>query len=206
MGQPKLDVVPLMMRRRAGRLARIGLHVALSCTGNPMPAVFCSRHGEIHRSVELLSALAQGEAMSPTSFGLSVHNAIGGLYSIIYSSHEPVTAISGGAESVGFGLLEASGMLAAGADNVLFVVYDEPLPEPYKIFRDEVEHEFGWAWLMVPPEAEYYSLTWEKLEISGKATCPEEPLGLRLMRVFLCGSREETLPSRGCVWHWKRHG
>lgn len=195
-----------MIRRRAGRLAQIGLNVALSCARDPMPAVFCSRHGETHRSVELLTALAQREPMSPASFGLSVHNAVGGLYAIIHGSHERVTAIAGGGGSAGFGLLEACGMLVAGAKSVLLVVYDEPLPEPYRVFRDEVEHEFGWAWVVAPPGPKHFSLAWEKVDNAVDEGDPEEPFGLRLMRVFLSNSKEETLRGGDYVWHYRRHG
>src|SRR4051812_15398442 len=73
---PALGAMPAMLRRRAGFLGKMALEVAYRCldgrTG--IPTVFCSRHGEVTRAVELLGELAAGEALSPTAFGLAVHN------------------------------------------------------------------------------------------------------------------------------------
>jgi hypothetical protein len=78
-----------MLRRRAGFLSKMALEVAYQCLGEQIdvPTVFCSRHGEAARSVDLLLDLAKGEPLSPTSFGLSVHNATGGLFSIARRDH-----------------------------------------------------------------------------------------------------------------------
>jgi hypothetical protein len=47
-----------------------------------VPLVFASRHGDVARSMDLLGALVSDQPLSPTGFGLSVHNAIAALYSI----------------------------------------------------------------------------------------------------------------------------
>src|SRR5438067_11704588 len=81
-GEPKVAAMPPMLRRRAGFLGRMALEVAYACLGPDagVPTVFCSRHGEVARAVELLTDLARGELLSPTGFGLAVHNASAGLF------------------------------------------------------------------------------------------------------------------------------
>ena len=79
-----------------------------------MPTVFCSRHGEVSRSVDLLMDLAKAEPLSPTSFGLSVHNATAGLFSIARSDHTNSIALAAGQSSVEHAVIEACGLLADG--------------------------------------------------------------------------------------------
>src|SRR5262245_35432898 len=84
-----ITVMQPMLSRRAGFLGKIALEVAYQCLGQrtDVPTVFSSRHGEASRCVDLLLDLAKDMALSPTSFGLSVHNATGGLFSIARSDH-----------------------------------------------------------------------------------------------------------------------
>lgn len=72
-----------MQRRRIERLGRMAIQTACWCQEaeeSGVPLVFASRHGDVARSMELLEALAADEPPSPTTFGLSVHNAIAALY------------------------------------------------------------------------------------------------------------------------------
>ena len=80
--EPAVRAMAPMLRRRAGFLDKMALEVAYRCLGDrcDVPTVFSSRHGETSRSVDLLTDLAKGLPLSPTTFGLSVHNAAGGLF------------------------------------------------------------------------------------------------------------------------------
>src|SRR4029453_9488720 len=100
--EPAVHPMAPMLRRRAGFLSKMALEVAYQCLGNriDVPTVFCSRHGESGRSVELLLDLAKGVPLSPTSFGLSVHNATGGLFSIARGEHARHIALSRGRNSM----------------------------------------------------------------------------------------------------------
>src|SRR5690606_31159104 len=84
-GQPDVSFLPAMQRRRLSRLARMAFAVATPLTEGqpPMPLVYASRHGETPRTFAILSDLARQEALSPTQFSLSVHNAVIGLWSIL---------------------------------------------------------------------------------------------------------------------------
>jgi hypothetical protein len=63
---------------------------------------------------------------------MSVLNASAGLFSMLRQNTAPVTAISAGRASFGYGLLEACLQLAADPDRpVLYVYADEPAPPMY---------------------------------------------------------------------------
>lgn len=84
---PALAEIPAMQRRRIERLGRMAIQAACWCedgqgADSQVPLVFASRHGDVARSMDLLGALASDQPLSPTGFGLSVHNAIAALYSI----------------------------------------------------------------------------------------------------------------------------
>ena len=92
--EPALRAMPAMLRRRAGFLGKMALEVAYACLDGrtDIPTVFCSRHGEVARAVDLLGELAKGEALSPTAFGLAVHNASAGLFSVARADRANGTA------------------------------------------------------------------------------------------------------------------
>lgn len=83
---PALAEIPAMQRRRIERLGRMAIQAACWCEDAGDDAqvslVFASRHGDVARSADLLNSLADDAALSPTAFGLSVHNAVAALYSI----------------------------------------------------------------------------------------------------------------------------
>jgi hypothetical protein len=206
-GEPRVVAMPPMLRRRAERLGRMALETAYAATGGQgmIPTVFCSRHGDVGRTCEMLMALARKEILSPTAFSLSVHNAIGGLFSIASGSNVPFTAIAGGAASVVSGVIEACGLLADGAPEVLLVMYDEPLPAIYQPYRDEPEHAYAWSWRMTPASGEAFSMTCEVREDEALPRPSAEPLALEVLRFFLSGMRESTMERGKQVWRWRRH-
>lgn len=135
-GEPDVSFLPAMQRRRLSPLARAAFAVARPCLGDaePVPLVCSSAHGEMRRSVELLSTLADDQPLSPMSFSLSVHNAIAGQLSIALDNRAPVLALAPGDEGLAAALIEACGLLWEGAERVVVVWYDEPLPQPYHVF------------------------------------------------------------------------
>lgn len=137
-GAPPLTEVAAMARRRIDPLGRAALQVAywaqqdVDAAALPaMPLLFASRWGELARSVSMLQELARGEALSPTAFSHSVHNAIGAQYSIQRGITANVSAVAEGEFSAAAGWVEAQALLAAGAPAVLLTVFDAPLPPLY---------------------------------------------------------------------------
>ncbi|WP_263768854.1 beta-ketoacyl synthase chain length factor [Propionivibrio soli] len=129
-----LGFVEPMLRRRLSPLARVTLCAAHDCVQDveQFRFVYASRHGEIARTTSMLESLADKESLSPTVFGLSVLNAVTGLFSILLKNTEPATAISAGCASFGYGLMEASLQLASYPEQpVLYVYSDELVPAVY---------------------------------------------------------------------------
>src|SRR5690606_1774579 len=111
---PALDQIPPMLRRRLSPLGKMALAAAWPLLGEDqfMPSLFCSRHGELERTAGMLQELAHHNALSPTHFSLSVHNAIGGVYSIARGDRSAITALALGADGFSEALLEARLILA----------------------------------------------------------------------------------------------
>jgi hypothetical protein len=195
-----------MLRRRAGLLGKMALEVAYQCLGRhiDVPTVFSSRHGDAVRSVALLLDLAKNVPLSPTSFGLSVHNATAGLFSIARGDHSSHVALAAGQSSVEHAVIEACGMLAEGEPAVLLVAYDCPLPTPYCAFQDCDEQPYAWAWLMQPPADEVVSLRWSDALEHSLSSVERLPAGLEVLRFYL--RKEPTLERTSDTrrWLWSR--
>lgn len=125
--------VPKMLHRRLSPLAKAVFHVTELCLVNnqPIPAVFSSAHGEISKSLEMLRLIQAGQELSPTAFSLSVHNAIAGLFSIAFNNKLEITVLAPGQEGIAPAFIEAIGLLHEGADEVLLMLYDEPISDFY---------------------------------------------------------------------------
>ena len=164
--------------------------------------VFATRHGEVVRSRRLLDAIRAGEPMSPTEFGLSVHNAIAALYSIIRRERGNYTAVAAGRLTAEAAVVEAAGLMADGAAEVLVVVYDAPLPASYASFADEPDPCYAWAWRIggVADEGERLTLCPDE---QPAADLPESglPWGLDVLRFVLSGDEYLVRPG----WRWQRH-
>ncbi|MFC5474841.1 beta-ketoacyl synthase chain length factor [Paraherbaspirillum soli] len=208
--EPKVAAMPAMLRRRAGFIGKMALEVAYRCLDgrSGVPTVFCSRHGECARSVELLSDLVQESPLSPTSFSLSVHNAAAGLLSIARRDQVSHAALSASHSGVEHAVIEACGLLADGAPEVLLVVYDGLLPEVFQEYQDCDDQPFAWAWLMVPagnpPQAGAISLTWERCD-GDPAAVPRQPAGLEVLAFQLRNDPELVRVVEHRRWHWQHH-
>lgn len=205
---PALSAMPAMLRRRAGFLGKMALEVAYACldgrTG--VPTVFCSRHGEVTRAVELLGELAQGEALSPTAFGLAVHNASAGLLSIARADRANHIALAAGGATIEHGVVEACGLIADGAPMVLLVAYDAPLPDVLASFEDCDEQPYAWAWLMTAPAQDPITLALEAPSGAQPAAAPgARPAGLDLLQFQRSGARRFEHVTGAQRWIWSRH-
>lgn len=204
--EPAVRAMAPMLRRRAGFLDRMALEVAYQCLGDrrDVPAIFSSRHGETSRSVDLLTDLAKGLPLSPTAFGLSVHNATGGLFSIARGDHAGNSALAAGLSTVEHAVIEGCGLLADGASEVLLVVYDRPLPAVYAGYEDRCEQPFAWAWLIQAPDRDVVSLSWSAAAEVQAESVESLPPGLEILRFYL---RQDRSLQRVCQrrrWLWVR--
>ncbi|HAL22742.1 MAG TPA: 3-oxoacyl-ACP synthase [Stenotrophomonas sp.] len=210
-GTPALAEIPAMQRRRIERLGRMAIQTACWCedgqgADSQVPLVFASRHGDVARSMELLGSLAANEPLSPTGFGLSVHNAIAALYSIARGHRGNYLALAAGQSTVEAACLEAVGLLADGAPEVRIVVYESPLPDVYAEFADEPDPFFAWCWRLAPADAAGTGLrlTWQAAEGAPQTAPGLLPHALDLHRFLLGQDASLEHVSQGQRWCWSR--
>lgn len=197
---PALTEVPPMVRRRIEKQGRLAFQVASWCQGETkgMPLVFASRHGDVARSVELLETLVRGDLVSPTSFALSVHNAMGAQYSIVRQDRTNVTAIANGVFTVEAAVIEAVGLLQE-APEVTVVVYDAPVPASLKWEPDEAPADFAYAWT-VTRGSQFVLETAPEFPKSA----PVLPHSLEVLRFVLGQERALEHVDSGIGWRWSR--
>lgn len=201
-----LPQVPAMVRRRLSPLGRTALQAAFDVhePAAEVPVVFGSRYGDAGRSLELLAQLVRGEPLSPTAFGLSVHNAIGAMYAIIRGDRANHVAVAAGDATPAAAVIEAAGLLADGAPEVLVVHCEAPLPDPYAGFDDHPACLFAWAWRVTRPVegAPRYSLAVGPAGDAGDARLPH---ALDLMRFVASGAAALRRSAAHGTWTWRRH-
>jgi Beta-ketoacyl synthase, N-terminal domain len=204
--QAPVAAMPSMLRRRAGFLGKMALEVAYQCVAGQrnIPTVFCSRHGDVARGMELLTNAVQSEPLSPTNFGLAVHNANAGLFSIARQDQASHAAMAAGTWTVEHGVIEACGLLADGAKSVLLVVVDTKLPELYSSFADSAEQPHAWAWQMVPAAEHAVRLSWTASANGSEPTSDAMPGSLAVWQFYVNGSTSLERPASRCVWRWSR--
>lgn len=210
-GEPGVRAMVPMLRRRAGQLGKMALEVAYACLGEQrdIPLVFCSRHGEVARAVEQLSALAQGEPLSPTAFGMAVHNASAGLFSIARADTANQLAVAAGAASLEAAVIEACGLLADGAAQVLLVLAECPLPVPFEAFEDchEQPHAFAWLLQAEASPSKDFSLTWRARDCDDALPVAADamPGSLAVLHFMLGKARTFEHAANRQTWRWSRH-
>lgn len=209
-GEPGVRSMAPLLRRRAGQLGKMALEVAYACLGEQrdIPMIFCSRHGEVARAVDLLSTLVQGEPLSPTAFGMAVHNASAGLFSIARADTAQQVAMAAGAASIEAAVIEACALLADGVAQVLLVVAECPLPAPFEAFEDCQEQPHAFAWLLQSGDISgaAFSLSW-RARRTADAPLPADALpGSLAVQRFMLGTAGgfEHAANRQ-RWRWSRH-
>lgn len=207
--RPELPFLPAMQRRRLSKAARLVCDTAWDiASAHPgSPVVYASHDGEMARSFDLWLELLKSHTVSPTSFGLSVHNATAGQWSILCQDMSEQTALAVCADGVETALAEAASLLEEGCGSVLVLAADDPLPEGYAVSATRAP--FAYALAMVLTKGTRYSLT-----LSASDDMPSEAgmlpeaywSGLEWVRFLLNGSRECRRVYRNREWLWQRNG
>ena len=130
---PNIDFVPSIQRRKLSQSAKITIFVANEAAGkyNNIASVYSSRFGEWEKTVKQLENYHIEKEISPAAFGLSVHNAPIGMFSLLQNNNKSYTSISGNEQNFDMGLVEAVATLCK-EDKVLYVSADERVPDIYK--------------------------------------------------------------------------
>jgi hypothetical protein len=182
----------------------MAVQVALEATASESAdfLVFCSQHGELPRTRELLGSIVAGNELSPAGFSQSVHNTSAGLYTIIKETHVPTTSLAAGAGTFAYGWLEAETFLAANpAKTVLLVSYDEVLPIEYQPYTQHAQRTFALALLL--RAAGKGGLALEQRPAAAEELLPITPL---FMAWALSTSPALRLTAGDQGWEWRRLG
>lgn len=144
---------PTILKRRVSPLGREALLAAFGLPDvGASRFVLSSRHGEFGRTQALLSALADGEPLSPADFSLSVHHGLIGLLSIATGNRLGHTAVAAGRESFAYGLLEAAAAATERPGQPMALVhFDEPLPPPWDAVDGAQEAPLAMALYLTSP-------------------------------------------------------
>lgn len=176
-------------RRRAPESVRLAVEVAgqaVAMSGreaSTLPSVFSCAHGDCGIMDYMCSTLATTpDALSPTRFHNSVHNAAAGYWTIATGCHAPSTALCAGADSFGAGLLEAASQCLSGERPVLLAAYDTPSSGPLADVVTTSE-PFGCA-LVLSPRASDRAVSSIDIELTGEAATspPSRPVLTALAR------------------------
>lgn len=215
---PELPNFPAMMRRRLGRLGRFAVaavdDVIASAATTDIPIVWASRYGEVSRSLELLFDQARGQPLSPTAFSLSVHNAIGAQHAIARQIRANAVCIAAGPWSAEAGVMEAVSLLHDGAEAVVLVCHEAPLPDGYHRFEDGPACEYAWAMRLALPSddgaqpimLERHAHVFADIEDATAhryAVNSDLPSGLSVLRYLIAGEGTWQRPDAQGVWQWR---
>lgn len=181
-----------MLRRRLDRHGRMAMHTAWSCAEglDSVQFVFASRHGDLDRTLELLTALGNKDMLSPTSFSLSVHNSTAGLFSIARGDRAAATAMAAGADTLGLCLLEGANMIAEGASHVLVCYADDAPPAPYRPYLEEESARLPFSISLLLTQAGDADLNCRLARHTGDA---REAPETALMRFLIEGSADSVI-------------
>lgn len=200
--EPDVSFLPAMQRRRLSRLARMVFSVAMPLVQSepPMPLVFASRHGETPRTFAILSDLARNEALSPTQFSLSVHNAIIGLWSILQQDNSEMTALAAEGDGLEHAVMEAALLLKEGAPAVLLVIAEDTPPAAYQPWITDVPFPYAVALLLKPGQG------WQLGLSSTEAQVPSAqwPHALELVQALATGRHGLQHQWKRRLWTWQQ--
>lgn len=210
-GLPDVNFLSAMFRRRLSRLSRMALRVIWDCLGEDhkqIQTVFCSRHGELQRTAELLNSIIAADALSPTAFSMSVHNTASGLHSIAHKDKSPSSAIASGIDTLESGFMNAAAVLHAGDESkIALVIADDSPPEPFDPMTGENEPAYAAAFLLSkgPKPGRRISLGFEEGTSCDTGDSPGIPHALSLLKLLLNNERELTLKTARLAWVWRNH-
>jgi hypothetical protein len=199
-----------MVRRRLSRLTKMALEVCDKALEGqeekPTYAVFCSRHGELNRTVTLLSCLARDEPLSPMLFAQSVHNTASGLFGITNKCTIPTTSISARYNLVESGWIESYAYLCSHPDStVLLVVFDEIVPE---IYHDVVPPGVDLAYALLlrvhSSTSKVPTLSLRHNSQASKGTEAASPFDIALVDLIRTGRQGECY-TPDSQYIWQRH-
>lgn len=206
---PEVAFVDPMMRRRLSALSRMALKVAGDCVDaqTRTRVVFASRHGELRRTTDILRDIEAHKPVSPNAFSLSVLNAMTGLFGIVRGDRSPATALSAGAQTLGYALLEGHALHTEDPGSPVLIVYaDEPADARYGVLEQEVQRG-AFALLLDASEAPQGRLACSITENQPGTAAQSSEFATQSEALHHCLSEGECAAWQGSggTWQWSWH-
>jgi len=201
-GDPDVKIIPAAHRRRSSRLTKIALSAALGVVGSESAdySIFCSQHGEIVRTRDILSCISNGREISPAAFSQSVHNTSSGLFTIIAATNAPSISMASGANSFAYGWMEAQVYLTCNPTHtILLVDFDEVIPDEYQHYEGVVACDRSLALLL--RVADKGGIVMKSAALETEARLPQGPQFLAWLQ---SDSDSLQLSSDRQGWQWQR--
>ncbi|OOF40525.1 hypothetical protein BKK47_03745 [Rodentibacter mrazii] len=200
---PKLAFLPPLKRRRLSPFARLFFESAWELLGENknIPVVYASSNGEINRNFDLWHSLLTEGDVSPTSFSLSVHNALVGQWSELGGVKAEITALAAKQDNLEIALLEAYLLLNEGINQVLVVVAESPLVDSYNaspVYRQP----FSYALSLLVERGDDYSLALD--EGVGNSSGSDNAL-IWVKNQYLGVKTWQTKSSTKGTWQWEKN-
>lgn len=170
--------------------------------------VFCSRYGELDRTLRILQSTCGSEPVSPADFSLSVHNALAGLLSIASKNTAAHTAIAAGADTFACGLLESVTLLNDGSNtSVLMAYFDDALPPPYDELAEAPQSGLALVVLLEPStgDARDMAISLQPRDHTAKLQSASRHC-LDFIKFMLSGERDRRSVGERTEWRWHRSG
>lgn len=193
--------IPAMQRRRLttpAKLMFIALH-ALDFS-NDTPIIFASHDGEINRSFALWLELFREGNMSPLSFGLAVHNAQIGSWSLFTDNQSEMNALAAGEGQLETALLEAALLLAEGKPRVAVVIVEDPLEAQYCV-RHVHRAPYPFALALLVEAGNGISLCFDGTHYNMSPSNYHQPLDW--IAHYLNRDKAWQQATVGGLWHWQ---
>jgi len=201
-GNPDAGAIPPMQRRRMSRLSKMAVATALEAMADDTVdySIFCSRHGEIVRTREILSSISGGTEISPTAFAQSVHNTGSGLFTILACSNAPSMSMASGANTFAYGWLEAQAYLGSNPDHcVLLVDFDEVIPAEYQRYSEQQDCDHALALVLRRAKCGGIGMVSSKSAQDGAL-----PQGPQFLAWLQSGEATLSLAADAQGWQWER--
>ncbi|WP_223669722.1 beta-ketoacyl synthase chain length factor [Kangiella shandongensis] len=207
----ELKQIPAIKRRRLNSLSKMALHSSLMCLQKAQvePAnvitVFASQHGELNRTVRIVSDMVTSQEISPKDFSLSVHNAALGLYSIFNKNKQPGTSIAANTNTFGYGLIESINFLKRFPEQkVLLTCFDLEVNQPFAQLQKVLNPSRSVSLLLSLPMQDKPSISFNFKKIEG-IDDPKLPLDLAFFDFLAANNQQQQMYTEDTAWEFEKH-
>ncbi|RDX36976.1 hypothetical protein DZA50_02890 [Kangiella sp. HD9-110m-PIT-SAG07] len=206
--------IPPIKRRRLNGLSKMAMHTSLNCleslksNSDEVITVFASQHGELNRTISIISDIINSQDVSPKDFSLSVHNSSLGLFSIFNNNTQPGTSIAAGSNTFGFALLESYNLLKRFPNKkVLLTCFDLKVEPPFDSFLNRVEPSYSLSLLLsiddnLAQHGYNISFSFQRSEVPLQASMP---LPLAFLQFLHSNAPSEQLKSNNTYWEFAKN-